>query len=94
MDIKNLIIALLAAALGITALEATNVIDLLNNNGNDASTIKVDYVPQQTIQQWQTQFGKPLCSTGQRHGYFFATEDILSIIADAQANPPAPGQTV
>jgi hypothetical protein len=87
MDIKNLIIVLLAAALGITALEATNVIDLLNNNGTATSNIKVNYVSTDSIKLWQTQRGKPMCSTGKREGYFFAADELITLMAESQTDP-------
>ncbi|MEY2830677.1 MAG: hypothetical protein RIQ33_2535 [Bacteroidota bacterium] len=54
MDIKNLIIALLAAALGVTTLEATGMIDLIAdkncpnseiNSDTIAPTKKLPYIP-------------------------------------------------
>ncbi|MEN9523251.1 MAG: hypothetical protein RL065_1628 [Bacteroidota bacterium] len=96
MDIKNLIIALLAATLGITALEATNVIDILNNNGIviPDSNFKVNYVDEAKLKEWEAQHGKQMCSSGARHGYLFDINEVLGMIADAQANPPSPNDTL
>jgi len=94
MDIKNLIIALLAAALGVATLEATNVIDLLNNNGVLIPDIKVNYVPSDSIKTLQAQKGKPICSSGKIEGYYFSADEILALMLENQTNPTEPTQTL